>query len=266
MTVVVCTAASEGIVVATDSRRMQSRGGSEPTYEVASDLARKLFVVDRIVVATRGEAMIGDETIGQIMDRFDAPVDSGPRAYAEALGVYFAHKLSEATLPQRGDLFKAENMKWPIGFAVAGYEDGIGYAFWVRVRRGDSNVEQLGLSTDNPGVLPFGQADAINRLLNGIDEQALRDVRIAIPAEDQPKLPLLSYDLVLPQNVEEAAELAEFLITTQLGAQRFSYGAHASGRRIPGCGGPIRIASVSVEGASWIAGRPPEQELRRQVA
>jgi len=245
---------------------MQSSGGSEPTYEVASDLARKLFIVDRIVVATRGEATIGNETIGQIMDRFDGPVDSGPQAYAESLGDFFANMLSETTTPQRGDLFKAENMKWPIGFAVAGYEDGIGYAFWVRVRRGDRDVKQLNLSTDNPGVLPFGQADAINRLLNGIDKQALRDVKIAIPAKDRPKLPLLSYDLILPQTVEDAAELAEFLITTQLGAQRFSYGVHASGRRIAGCGGPIRIASVSAEGTSWIAGRPPEQESQRQVA
>jgi hypothetical protein len=233
-------------------------GGPEPRAEVMSENARKLFLIeDRIAVATHGLATIGDRTIGALMDDFEQATTDSVEAYAAALGTYFAGALSAVTPPGRGDLLKANRLVWPLDFLVTGYDDEVGRAFDVKARPGDSRVELLDPSTDNPGVIPRGQADAIGRLLDGFDRQGLKDARIAIASEDQEKLALLSYDLILPQELEAAVEFAEFLISTQFGAQRFSYGTYASRSRVPGCGGQIRAVTIAPDGGQWVRGAEP---------
>jgi hypothetical protein len=143
-------------------------------------------------------------------------------------------------------------MRWNVHFVVTGYADRVGQVYEVKARAGDFAVEERSISTVNPGVYPFGLSDGIDRLLNGIDLRAMRDARITIPSAEMEKVELLSYDLVIPQNLAEVVEFAEGLIGVQLLAQRFSLRAHANRQaRVEGCGGQLQALSITPDGAIW---------------
>jgi hypothetical protein len=233
---------------------MAQIGGQEPRFEVVSEDARKLFPVkDHLGVATYGQAVIGEQTIGSLMERFQEPADEGVSAYAASLGEHFSALLSGATQPRRGDLLNAEGLRWPLGFVVAGFDGDTGLVYEVKVRAGDHQIEALKLSTDNPGVYSFGQSDGIDRLLAGIDRRAVGEAKIPVAEGDEIKLELLRYEILVPDDLDEAAELAESLVEVQLLAQRFSSGTYASKRkRVPGCGGRIRTLRVTPGGARWV--------------
>jgi hypothetical protein len=259
MSVAVGVIASEGIAMTTDSRRTQRRADPNPHYRVASDTAEKLFLAeDRFAVATYGDAMIGDQTIRGLMEQFEGPADAEVADYAAALGKWFQERLNEEAKPRRGELLRAEGLRWPLGFAIAGYEGGVGQIFDVKARPGDCHIEAAEPNTGNPGVVPHGQTDAIDRLLKGIDLRALEPAGIKLPKGDREKLDLLAYDLIHPQGVADAVDLAEFLVETQIQMQRFSDGTFASPKRVPGCGGHVRTVAVTRNGARWTrnAGEP----------
>lgn len=264
MSVGVCVANRQGFALATDSRQMAELAGSEPRFEIASEEARKLFLIEgRLAVATHGHAMIGEHTIGDLMEQFAGPVEDGVVEYATALGEWFAKRLSLEIRPRRGDLVNAESLRRPLGFVVAGFDGETGRICAVKVRSGDWNVEPRTPSTENPGVYSFGQSDGIDRLLSGVDRQALREAKISLPAEVEDKLGLLRYDLVIPDDLAGAAQLAESLVSVQLLAQRFSSKTYASRtNRVPGCGGEIRSLAVARDGGAWISG--PEASAGRQ--
>lgn len=253
MSVGVCIASAGGIALAVDSRRTVQLGEGGP-LSVESEDARKLFLPrEDIVVATHGQAVIGDKTIGTLMQAFKGPELGGAVDYAKAIGDWFAGELRNATQPRRGDFVKADALSWPLGFAVAGFDDGIGHVHAVKVRPGDSQVEAKAPSTDDPGVYPFGLTDGIERLLNGIDRQALRQAKVKLSTQDEKKLELLSYDLALPTELSAALELAQALVQVQFLSQEISYGTFAGGGevRVKGVGGQIRTATVCEDGARW---------------
>lgn len=267
MSVAVGVVASEGLALTTDSRRTQMRGGPEPHFRVASDKAEKLFLVEeRFAVATYGIAMIGSQTIRNLMEQFSAPPGMDLEEYARSLGEWFQAELRSETEFKRGDLMRAERLGWPLRFAVAGYESGLGRIFDVKARAGDARIEAAEPSSDNPGVVPFGQKDAIERLLKGVDPRDLKDATIRVVKDDREKLGLMSYDLILPAGVDDAVDLAEFLVSTQIEMQRFSDGTYASPKRVPGCGGELRTIAVTRRGARWIrgAGEPLTDSTRAE--
>lgn len=237
----------------TDTRRMVQTGGEGGSFEIASESARKLFLVDdRIGVATHGMAMIGEETIGVLMAGLEPPPGEGALGCAEALGAQFSSLLSSATDPRRGDLVNAKAMRWPLGFIVGGFDGDVGRLYEVKVRAGDRQIHLLQPTTENPGIHSFGQNDGIDRLLGGIDQKALRQAKIAVSSEDEAKLELLSYELVESETLEEAISVARSLVEVQFLVQGISRRAYASEKlRIPGCGGEIRTLSIAKETARW---------------
>jgi hypothetical protein len=120
----------------------------------------------------------------------------------------------------------------------------------VKVRAGKFVVEPR-LETTHPGVYAFGHTDGIDRLLNGIDLDALKAARLNITGERE-SLELLRYDLIYPESLAAAVEFATCLIDIQLLAQRFSRGAYASGSpRVEACGGRIRALTVGTDAIEW---------------
>ena len=269
MSVGVCVANHEGFALAAESRRLAELAGPEPRHEIVSENARKLFLVDeRLAVATHGQATIGERTIGALMEEFTSPPADGAVAYANALGEWFARKLSAGTQPRRGDLANAESMRWPLGFAVAGFDGDTGHLYEVAVRAGDHRVELKSPGTANPGVHAFGQTDGIDRFLSGVDRSALKKARISLSAEDERKLGMLAYGLIVPEDLTGAAALAESLLGLQLLAQRCSWGTLADGdvARIPGCGGQIKTITIARDGGRWARAPEPSPTSRRGVA
>jgi hypothetical protein len=253
MSVGVFVASEGGIATAVDSRRTVQAGSGGP-FAVESDQARKLFLPQPgIVVATHGKAVIGGKTIGALMEEF-AVLDAagGVIDFAKSLGEWFGGRMREATDSRRGDFVKADALQWPLGFAVAGFNDGVGHIYAVKVRAGDSQVEVEAPSTANPGIYPFGLTDGIDRLLKGIDRDALRQAKVKVSPVDQPKLELLSYDLAVPKELAGALDLAQALVQVQFLSQEISFGTFASAEvRVKGCGGQIRTAIISRAGAEF---------------
>lgn len=255
MSVGVCVASKAGIAMVADSRRMAERAGPEPRFSIASENARKIFLVGgRFGVATHGQATIGSRTIGDLMDDQDSEADT-PIALAMALGTWFSKALDAATPSSRGDLLRADSLGWPLGFVVSGYEGDIGRVIQIKVRPGDYQLSEPGPSTQNPGVFPFGQSDGIDRLLTGIDRHALKQARVSIAEEHEENLELLSYDLKIPEDLASAAEFAESLVGVQLLAQTYSWGTYAGKKkRVPGCGGRIRTLALTEAEGRWLRG------------
>jgi hypothetical protein len=218
-------------------------------------------------VATYGEAIIGNATVGELMDLFNAEKSGEAAEYPAELGGWFSGRLTDAMQPRRGDFINAEDMGWPLGFVVAVFDSSVGRLYEVRVRAGDYEVEALALSTDNPGVYPFGSTDGIDRLINGVDTRAMRRAGFTISEEDEDKLDLVSYDLIVPEQMDEAVEMAESLLGVQLLAQRFSWGPYVNKEaRVQVCGGVIRTVALTEEGGRWVRGEPSNSLARTAQA
>jgi hypothetical protein len=262
MSVGICVASPEGMVIATDSRQVVQTGREGP-FAVATDEAEKLFLLnERVAVATYGEAAIGGQEVAQSLRGFDAPTEGGALAVAESLGRTFAAELGGATRPRRGDFVHAEALRRPIGFMVCGFDGPLGHVYEVNVRAGDSRVQLVPISTENPGIQAFGQSDGIDRLLKGVDRNAVRAAKLAVSGEDWNKFDLLSYELVELRTLEMATTMARSLIEVQYLAQRISRRAYASQhRRIEGCGGKIQMITVTPEETRWAARTDPAQDL-----
>lgn len=254
MSIVVAVSGTEGIALAADSRTVERRIGFEPEYSVSSDSAEKIFVLDgRLGVATYGIAMVGPRTIRELIEEFEVPGGGDVNACATTLGDFFWQHLSETTQVPRRELPKTIDLSWPLGFVVAGFDEGeLGTLIDVKVRPTGAKAEAAGLTTANPGVIVRGHGDAVRRMIDGVDWQAVREQRIELDASSREELEELRYDLTDSPTTEGAALRAEFYVETQIKMQDFSAGTVAKRRVVRACGGPVRVMAVGRDGASWI--------------
>jgi hypothetical protein len=259
MSVVVAVAARDGLAIAADSRTLQM-DESTGHYRTESDTAEKLFVIqDRFLVGTHGLAEIGERSIRALMEQFRPGVVDGPQALASALGDFFEAELSRFCPPPRREM-RLSDIKAPLAFVVAGYDsEGIGRIIDVLIRPGGARTIRARSSTENVGVTPRGQTDAIERLLAGVDFATLKKVKVPLSDEAAQRLELLRYELIGLTTPEDALRIAEDLVRIQIDVQNFTDGVVGRKPRVPGCGGLIRSALVTRGGASWV--RNPGREL-----
>lgn len=252
MTVVVASLAPDGIVLASDSRTTQERG---PHHHVASDAAQKIYSAwGRIGLGAYGIATIGDDTTRGVINAWLAQADSrkGPDDTAHELAEFLQARLNDATPAVRGP--ERYEPAWPLGVLVAGYDDdGVGRVFEARVWPRHLAVEDLGLTTTKPSSTWRGQTAAIRRLINGADANELKGVGIAVTDDMRKRIETMAYDLIQPTTVQDAIDLAHFVVETTVQMQRFSDGTYASPKQIPGCGGPTQCLAVTLSGTVWIS-------------
>jgi hypothetical protein len=202
-------------------------------------------------VATYGIAGIGGRTINGLMDEFIATADSQAcsdvEQFARALGAFFHERVTEATDASVPD-------GWFLGFVVAGYEgDGIGHVWDVGVP--GPTVQQTQVSTANRGSLWRGQVDVIGRLIKGVDWSALAAAETELDAGTTNSLSGLEYILLNPETLQDAVDMASFLVRTTIDMQRFSDGTVLNQGLIPGCGGQTQLLAVERSGVQWISRR-----------
>lgn len=264
--VVVAVAASDGLALAAD-RRTTEQSGEPPLYRAVSDSAEKVFLAEeRLGIATYGLADIEGRSVGELLEEFNPSPLADVEQYARELGPYFYRLLSDATPPRRGEYVRVSELRWPLGFVVAGFDEaGVGRFFDVKVRPTGSRIEASSVTTDNPGVVQRGQADAIERLLEGVDWSLIKKADIKLGDEERERLRLFRYDLVLPTSVPDAVSLAEFLVETQIRMQAVSNGTYEVPTQVPGCGGLVRSLGVTRGGALW-GMNPGEAVLARAAA
>ncbi|WP_445147668.1 hypothetical protein [Baekduia sp. Peel2402] len=263
MTIVVGVSAPDGIILAADSRttvmRPDHQGIEHP--RIATDNAEKVFdVCGGYAVATFGVAFIGDQTIAGVMAEFEATVDGeangedGPlpvHTFADRLGNYFDDRYSTAR-EDAGDPIQSDEIG-KLGFLIAGYDDvGVGHICEVLIPDGTRTETDLNTS-DNTGLAFRGVTDVVYRLLRGVDWEAVARAEIALAEEVVEELAKITYHVNYPITVQDAVDLATFLVRTTIDMQRFSDGTSA----VPGgwsyCGGPINVISVQQTGVDWVS-------------
>lgn len=252
MTIVVTSLAPDGIVLASDSRTTQERGHH---HRVASDAAQKIYSAwNRIGLGAYGMATIGDETIRGVIHSWLARADGGegPEAVAHELAEFLHARLDAATPARRSP--EPYEPAWPLGVLVAGYDSGgVGRVFEARVWPRHQSVEDLGLTTTKPSSTWRGQTTAIRRLINGADANELKGVGVTVTDDMRKRIETMAYDLIQPTTVQDAIDLAHFVVETTVQMQRFSDGTYASPKQIPGCGGPTQCLAVTSSGTVWIS-------------
>jgi hypothetical protein len=252
MTVVVASVAPDGIVLASDSRTTQKRGNH---HRVATDSAQKVYDAwGRFGLATYGIAMIGSDPIRGVVNTWlnetDQPADVAETA--ENLTGYLQSRLNDATPAKRGK--EPYDPAWPLGVLVAGYEQpGVGRVLEGKIWPRNCTVVDLEATTAKPSSLWRGQTTAIRRLINGIDDNEMKKVGLPITEEMKKPIETMAFDLIQPTTIQDAVDLAHFLIDTTIQMQRFSDGTYASPNEIPGCGGPTQCLAVTPTGTMWIS-------------
>lgn len=149
----------------------------------------------------------------------------------------------------------AGNQTEVLGLSVAGYGAGEDQPQIFQYELSPSGCVETELLVNDTGAQWWGQIDAISRLLLGVSAftpQALMNLKLA---KDEAKAVTLAQDITSQINVpivgpampiQDAIDLAEFLVQVTIGFVRFCPGH-------PTVGGPIEIAAVTKhEGFRWV--------------
>jgi hypothetical protein len=263
MTIVVGVAAPDGLILAGDSRTSTDRGGH---HRIGSDFASKVFEVCGFGLATYGQALFEGKTIAGQIDEFIAQLGKGEPSDLDdltgRLGSYFQPRLLQWYQAQGAPWDASQGFK--LAFIVGGYDaNGVGGIREVRVP-GDPDPQVLSLqpSTSNPGYYWAGQTDVIGRLLAGFDRLRLDASNVALPKDVQNALAGLEYVIMPPLSLQDAVDIAHFLIRTTIDMQRFSDGTRAMPNLPPGCGGPITMLAIRRRKTEWVDRYPLSKASR----
>lgn len=269
MTIAVTLKVNDGVILASDSASTLSATDPQGNVGVANvyDNANKCFNLFKgfpIGAVTWGAGSIGVASIETLMKdlrkRFlesqDAHWRVDPRNYrvedvAQLVKEFF---YDELYLPTFGG-WAPENQP-QLGFFIVGYSSGEGMAEEYRIDIGNQvcNGPTLIRDRDVTGMACSGMPEAICRLLNGYSPalSLVLEQRLQVePAEIQPAMQIITESLGVPiiqppMPIQDAIDLAEFLVDLTIKFTRFLPGA-------PSVGGPIEIAAITKhEGFKWI--------------
>lgn len=267
MTIAISLKVNDGVVLASDSATtLIAVDGGAPSVVNVYYNANKVFNLYKgcpVGAITWGAGSIGNASISTLFKDFrkslHSPADGmDPNNYRVG---DVADRLR--TFMYDGQYLPNTNSKWPekpaLGFVVAGYSTGGSSAEEYRIDIGADGkcvgpTPLRGSSSDACGVSWNGEPEAITRLILGfapalsqllqktlgLDPKALSELMRTL--RSMTEIPLVPP----PMPIQDAIELAEFLVTTTIGLSRFSPGAQT-------VGGPVEIAVITKhEGFKWI--------------
>lgn len=255
MTVVIAIASADGLVLAGDSRTSHRLNDQAPV-RVLSDFTHKVFQVGQHGIATYGWAFLEEGNIAGHVARFvagDPSVAGLPiTALADRVTSHFGDMID---LHVQAGLDALPPFD-PLGFLVAGYENGLGMVFEVTL---PSRTVNMLFDTANPSAAWRGQTDVIGRIVKGVDyEHLLPLVHQRGKANElqalQDELDALEYLVPFGQmNLQDAVDFGVFAIRTTIDTQRLTHGTTGAPGSWPGVGGPIEILTITpTGGAAWV--------------
>jgi hypothetical protein len=271
MTIAVVVRVNDGFVLASDSATTLGLMAADGSMQVANiyNNANKIFNLHKglpIAAMTWGLGSIGPASIttlakdlrrrfeGRDQDHLDWKLDEGSYSMTEVAAQFKTFFYDERYEPLTKSI-PAEVQVPYLGLLVAGYSSRTDEpeAFTLALE-GKTCTGPNQLVAINPaGASWWGMPDAITRLLLGVSSalpQALEN--LGVPTAD-----VAAYALAIQQQVQQqlvtdampiqdAIDLAEFLVDTTIKFVRFSPGN-------PMVGGPVEIAAVTKhEGFKWV--------------
>jgi hypothetical protein len=231
-------------------------------HRIISDSSQKVFSLgDKFGIATYGDAFIGTRTISGLMDEFLASLGDDTPAEVEGLTERLAGFFRDRfTTDAPAELLEwcEEHPGWfRLGFLVAGYDaDGVGCLYEAGVP--GEEVSAVGdpdrpITTAAIGACWRGQTDVVRRLMKGVDWDAFLELGYDFPPELHEPIGELEYVIHFPVTMQDAVDYATFIIRTTIDMQRFSDGIFGRPEGVPGCGGPVRVLSVTRDGTEWVS-------------
>ncbi len=265
MTIVVAVKVNDGLVLAADSA-VTIHGG--PPGQPASilktyDHGRKLADIKDYPIGTLtwGISTIGSRTIESLISEYEFGLPSAKdpaakgfqvRDIAENLKV-FLRRHYEA---QFGPISPQAASRMPsLGILACGYSDEAyfpeQYLFeFPMIPELQARHPNKANGEPEFGADWFGMNDAITRLLKGADPRLANILaeRLRMPTDEVWRLlSQFEYHLAFEgMPLQDAVDLAVYLIETTIGRHRFAIGA-------PGCGGAIDVAVITPQGFNWVS-------------
>lgn len=254
MTIAVNVAVPEGLVFAGDSRQTYTNARGD--VRVSSDNAEKLFQLGpRAAAVTYGWAFLVGRNIHSHVNDFknSTAVDAlKVEDLAKSLGKYLSEQY-KTHIEKEYDK-PVEKDSYALALLVGGYDAGdkTGKVFEVFVPGEEATLVQT--TDDNVGAAWRGHTLVIGRLLKGYDPR-LRDLAGFSPEltktmEDSPLDYLIDY---WTMTLQDAVDLATYMVHTTIQMQRFSDGIRMAPGVSANCGGAIDVAVIEPEnGFRWM--------------
>ncbi len=259
MTICVSIKVAEGLVFAADSATTlegeivvggKKRTGVVQTFGYANKVTQ--FIDYPIGVMSWGLGSIEDRTIQSLImehewtypDTLDNE-DYEVATIASDLVGFIAERYEAVYQPPKGK---------PLGLLIGGYSDGAFFAEQYRFEFPKSKELEV-VRPDSPDGRPsfganwFGLGDALVRLINGYDPDAMKELIRRGASKDivrkwvddrVPELPLVFDGMPL----QDAIDFANYCVQVVIGRWRFGVGA-------PLCGGDIDIAVIRPGSFGW---------------
>jgi len=263
MTIAVSIKVHDGVVLAADSASTLFGGhGVTNVYNNANKVFN-LYKTLPIGAITYGLGGIGNASISTLMKdlrkrlmgkdiRFDDwKIDKDNYSMEEIAQIVREFFYEELYIPE----FQQSSLKPALGFIVSGYSSNgdLAEEFRVEIVNGDCPEPKAIREKEQAGIAWGGEGEAINRIVLGFGMRlpdALSEMGIK-PEEIQPAVDFLRSRLELnfvppAMPIQDAIELAEFLVSMTIMVSRFTPGA-------PTVGGPIEIATITKhEDFKWV--------------
>jgi hypothetical protein len=263
MTIAISIKVNDGIVLASDSATTII--GREPAGGTAIvniyENANKIFNLKKglpIGAITWGSGSIGPESISTLAKDFRKEVlgegnnDCSPMSYTIE---EISNKFRGFICKKYDDTFREWSTKPSLGFMVVGYSTNrpLAEEWRIDIINGQCNGPNMVRPENATGLTWNGEIETITRLFLGFStglEHILRDAQL-----DEPKIHeilkscrnRLRAPMVIPaMPIQDAIDLAVFLVETTIKFSKFSPGA-------PTVGGPIEVAAITKhEGFKWV--------------
>jgi len=273
LTIAISIKINDGLVLASDSAStllaIAPAMSSQPQVFNVYNNADKLFNLQKglpIGAITWGAGSIGQASISTIMKDLRKIFTEGDKENHPGWKLDkknftvedVAHKLKRFVFDELYTTsFKDSPLpKPPLGFIVVGYSARAAMAdeYMIEIKDGSCSGPLPVRNRDEIGMIWGGNAEALNRLVVGTAEglpQILGSIFKLSSEQVPPVVQTIQQSLLLPLVVpamplQDAIELAEFLVDLTIKFSRFMPGA-------PTVGGPIEIAAISKhEGFRWI--------------
>jgi hypothetical protein len=254
MTIVVNIVVPEGIVFTADSRQTYTNRSGD--VRVSSDYGRKLFPLGpRAAAVCWGWAFLHGRNIHSHVNDYKVSLgDAIPslEEMARGLGQYLTQQYNTHIEKQLDKPVPQGN--YALALLLGGYDHGdkSGKVYEIYVPNGE--YYQRRTTDQSPGAGWRGHTLVISRLVKGFDPR-LRDLagvgEELTKALDESKL---DYNVdYWSMTLQDAVDLATFLVHTTIQMQRFSDGISMQPGASANCGGPIDIAVIEPnQGFVWV--------------
>jgi len=261
MTIAISLKVNDGLVLATDSAATifaQAPDGNEIGVAYVYENAEKLYNLCKgypIGVITWGSGAIGQASISSLTRDFRKKLINDLSPDANTSIEEISKKYSDYIYSLHKQAFDKWQIKPSVGFIVAGYSTDKDFAeeWSFDIVEGKLNGPKLVRGLQEIGMIWNGEPEAISRLLIGysnslpfvMKEVGIDDISIEkVLSKAREKLTVPFVVGAMP--IQDAIDLAEFLVGTTINFAKFRPGATT-------VGGPIDIAAITKhEGFKWV--------------